>query len=45
MLPDGGHAHGNDLQAMLDREISITPMQLDMTMRSAMPKLEALFAG
>lgn len=44
-LPSGGHAPGNDLQAMLDREISITPMQLDMTCRAAMPELEAIFAG
>ena len=43
MLPDGGHAPGNDLQAMLDKEISITPMQLDMTCRPAMAGLQALF--
>jgi len=43
-LPSGGHAPGNDLQAMLDKEISITPMQLDMTCRAGVPGLEALFA-
>lgn len=44
-LPEGGHAPGNDLQAMLDREISITPMQLDMTCRAAMDGLAEIFAG
>lgn len=43
MLPDGGHAPGNDIQAMLDKEISITPMQLEMTCHSALPRLEKLF--
>ena len=43
MLPEGGHAPGNDLQAMLDKEVSITPMQLDMTCREAIPGLERLF--
>jgi 5'-nucleotidase len=43
--PEGGHAPGNDLQAALDREVSITPLQLDMTCRPAMPELAALFAG
>lgn len=42
--PDGGHAEGNDLQAMLDREISITPLQLDMTCREAMADLERVLA-
>lgn len=43
-LPAGGHEPGNDLQAVLDREISITPMQLDMTAHAARAGLEALFA-
>jgi 5'-nucleotidase len=43
-MPDGGHAPGNDLQAMRDREVSITPMQLDMTCRPAMANLNAVFA-
>ena len=42
--PEGGHAEGNDLQAMVDRYVSVTPLQLDMTDRSALPGLEALFA-
>lgn len=43
-FPLGGHAPGNDLQAILDNEVSITPLQLDMTDRSAMAGLERLFA-
>jgi len=43
-FPDGGHAPGNDLQAMLDNEISVTPLQLDMTDRAAIAGLAALFA-
>ncbi len=42
-LPDGGHAPGNDIQAMLDKEISITPMQLDMTCHAAMADMQSLF--
>lgn len=42
-LPDGGHAPGNDLQAILDKEISITPIQLDMTSYQEIPALTALF--
>ena len=44
-LPEGGHAPGNDLQAMLDKEISITPLQLDMTCYTEIPALTALFEG
>ena len=43
--PEGGHAPGNDLQAALDREISITPLQLDMTDREALSGLDSLFAA
>ncbi len=42
-MPEGGHAPGNDLQAVLDKEISITPLQLDMTCYKEIPALTALF--
>ena len=42
-LPEGGHAPGNDLQAVIDREISITPLQLDMTCHAEIPRLAELF--
>jgi 5'-nucleotidase len=41
-FPDGGHEPGNDLQAALDNEVSITPLQVEMTAH-AVPELEALF--
>ncbi|MCB2061231.1 MAG: 5'/3'-nucleotidase SurE [Novosphingobium sp.] len=43
-FPDGGHAPGNDLQAVLDNEISVTPLQLNMTDREAISGLERLFS-
>ena len=42
---DGGHAPGNDLQAALDREVSVTPLQLDMTDRVALAGLRGVFGG
>lgn len=41
--PEGGRAPGNDLQAALDKEISITPLQIDMTDRGAIRRLASLF--
>jgi 5'-nucleotidase len=38
-FPDGGNLAGNDLQAALDREVSVTPMQLDMTDHGAVDGL------
>ncbi len=42
-FPEGGHAPGNDLQAALDKEVSVTPLQLDMTDRGALAGLAELF--
>lgn len=42
-FPDGGHAPGNDLQAAMDKEVSVTPLQLDMTDRGALAGLAELF--
>lgn len=44
-FPDGGHAPGNDLQAVLDKEVSVTPLQLDMTDRGSLAGLADLFSG
>jgi len=44
-FPDGGERDGNDLQAVLDNEVSATPLQLDMTARPLMPELDSLFAA
>jgi 5'-nucleotidase len=41
--PEGGHAPGNDLQAMLDKQVSITPLQLDMTCAAVIGELQAVF--
>lgn len=43
--PEGGHADGNDLQAMVDNCVSVTPLQLDMTDRAALAGMEKLFEG
>lgn len=43
-FPDGGAAPGNDLQAALDKAVSITPLQVDMTAHAMLPRLGALFA-
>lgn len=42
-FPDGGHEHGNDLQAARDDEVSITPMQIDLTAHELIPDLTRLF--
>lgn len=42
-FPEGGNQPGNDLQAALDKEISITPLQLDMTDHGALDRMESLF--
>jgi 5'-nucleotidase len=44
-FPDGGHEPGNDLQAMLDNEVSITPLQVEMTAHQLLPELAELFRG
>lgn len=44
-FPDGGHAPGNDLQAVLDKEVSVTPLQLDMTDRGALEGLRGVFGA
>lgn len=43
-FPDGGGAEGNDLQAALDKVVSVTPMQLDMTAHDAVAELGARLA-
>ncbi|MDH4311204.1 MAG: 5'/3'-nucleotidase SurE [Gammaproteobacteria bacterium] len=43
VFPDGGHEPGNDLQAALDHEVSITPLQVEMTAHALVPELESLF--
>lgn len=42
-FPAGGHEPGNDLQAALDNEVSITPLQVEMTAHAMVPELEFLF--
>jgi len=42
-FPDGGHAPGNDLQAVLDMAVSVTPLQLDMTQYDAIAAMTELF--
>ncbi len=44
-FPVGGHAPGNDLQAALDREVSVTPLQLNMTDTEALAGLRGVFGG
>lgn len=43
-FPDGGQLPGNDLQAMVDKEVSVTPLRLDMTDHDQMESLAARFA-
>ena len=45
VFPDGGHEPGNDLQAALDHEVSITPLQVEMTAHELVPELESLFGA
>lgn len=42
-FPEGGHEPGNDLQAALDNQVSVTPLQLDMTAYAAVERVAALF--
>lgn len=42
-FPDGGEADDNDLGAMRDNAVSITPLQLDMTAHDLLPDFAALF--
>lgn len=42
-FPEGGNETGNDLQAVIDNEVSITPLHLDLTDHGAMAQLEAQF--
>lgn len=42
-FPDGGNVPGNDLQAAIDKQVSITPLRLDMTDHAALAKLQDLF--
>lgn len=43
-FPDGGEQDGNDLAAMRDRAVSVTPLQIEMTAHGAMDDVTALFA-
>jgi 5'-nucleotidase len=40
---DGGEVEGNDLRAALDDAVSVTPLHLDMTLRTILPEMTALF--
>ena len=42
-FPEGGHDEGNDLQAALDKAVSITPLQIEMTARDMVPNVARLF--
>jgi 5'-nucleotidase len=42
-FPDGGEDEGNDLHAVLDNAVSITPMQLDMTAHNQLSLFTAAF--
>jgi 5'-nucleotidase len=42
-FPDGGEAEGNDLRAALDHAVSVTPLHLDMTLRTILPEMTELF--
>jgi len=44
-FPAGGEEHGNDLQAARDNEVSITPLQIEMTATDLIPELQTLFGG
>ncbi|MBB6427218.1 5'/3'-nucleotidase SurE [Sphingopyxis sp. JAI128] len=43
-FPDGGDDDGNDLHAVLDNKVSVTPLQIEMTAHEVVPKIAALFA-
>lgn len=42
-FPEGGNEPGNDLQAALDNEVSVTPLRLDMTDHRAHERMQAMF--
>lgn len=42
-FPEGGNLPGNDLQAALDNEVSVTPLKLDMTDYDSVDAIRALF--
>lgn len=42
-FPDGGHDEGNDLQAMVDKAVSVTPCKLDMTDYTLLAGMRRLF--
>ncbi len=42
-FPDGGHEDGNDLQAALDRKVSVTPLQINMTAEHRLSSIASLF--
>ena len=42
-FPDGGYSEGNDLQAIKQGEVSVTPLQLDMTAHGLIPEVSRLF--
>lgn len=42
-FPEGGNEAGNDLQAALDNEVSVTPLQLDMTDHAAHTRMQSMF--
>ena len=44
-FPEGGNEPGNDIQAALDRQVSVTPMQLDMTADEMVDRVGGLFAS
>ena len=44
-FPEGGHEVGNDLQAALDNEVSVTPLQIEMTDHGLLPAVADLFAA
>lgn len=41
--PDGGQAQGNDLLAVAESAVSVTPLQIDMTANDAIGEFEACF--
>jgi 5'-nucleotidase len=43
-FPEGGHGEGNDLQAALDKAVSVTPLQIEMTAHNVLPSVSRLFA-
>ena len=42
-FPDGGEQDGNDLAAVINNAVSVTPLQLDMTAHDLLPAFEQAF--